>query len=34
MKEDLGTGGDPYMQVPRSYDLAVKVLQDRRAEAF
>ena len=36
LKGDLGAaaGGDPYMQVARSYDLAVKVLQDRGAEAF
>jgi len=34
LKGDLGAGGDPYMQVARSYDLAVKVLQDKGAEAF
>ncbi|KAJ3513630.1 hypothetical protein NLJ89_g2845 [Agrocybe chaxingu] len=34
MTADPGAGGDPYMQIARSYDLAVKVLHDRGAEAF
>jgi hypothetical protein len=29
MKADGGGSGDPYMQVVRSYDLAVKTLRDK-----
>jgi hypothetical protein len=31
---DIEAGGDPYMQLARSYDLAVKVLQDGGGGVF
>ncbi|KAK2463755.1 hypothetical protein APHAL10511_004248 [Amanita phalloides] len=34
MKAEPGASGDAYMQVARCYDLAVKLLQQNRADAF